>query len=179
MKTWTNSDRNERGDTLLLSKQSLLWVSSVQKKKMFIWDLLWCFFSGLWLFMFLQPRNEVINCALLTLQLKLGVWGMCTHSHKQMLDIISFPSTTTTTTTVQVFFLFFFLKQLRRAAHLRHTKIRRMNKCIYGTLQPNHMQLDKTISTSTRRHTRAQAHSTFNDPILSAEWRYPQLHALN
>lgn len=64
-------------------------------------------------------------------------------------------------------------------AHLRHTKNNGMNKNIYRALQPSHMQLDKTISTSAHRHTRVQAHSTFNDPILSTKWRYSQLHALN
>lgn len=38
------------------------------------------FLSGLWLFMSVKPKNEVINCTLLTTQLKLGIWGVCTHS---------------------------------------------------------------------------------------------------
>lgn len=149
------------------------------------------FLGGLWLFIPLQPRNEVINCTLLTLQLKLGHFEACAHTRagKRGSSARRLKSDSAS------------LHPQRQCERSCSKPVMSEGQLIYviqtreigrtststGLCSQNHMQLDKNhFHQCTQTHTHTQAYSTFNDPppphthpILSTKWHNPQLHALN
>lgn len=119
------------------------------------------FLGGLWLFMSPQPKNEVINCTSVTLQLKLEARTRTDHR-------------------CSGWRVRFSKRSHGGDARSHHTK----NKSgragtTTGSAAKPHATWQYHFHRRAQTHASTQAHSTFNDPILSAKWRYSQLHALN